>query len=71
MTDISLSDGISGNFGTSSSSSCRSKVKAMRTLEENEDNNSIDEEAQDNIVIGANADQEIVEILDEDEFSVS
>ena len=70
MTDISLSDGISGNFGTSSSSSCRSKVKAMRTLEENEDNNSIDE-AQDNIVIGANADQEIVEILDEDEFSVS
>ena len=43
----------------------------MRTLEENEDNNSIDEEAQDNIVIGANADQEIVEILDEDEFSVS
>ena len=76
MTDISISDGgISGNFGTSSSSSCRSKVKAMRTLEEDEDNNSsIDDEdhQDDNIVIGANVDgQEVVEILEEDETSVS
>ena len=47
----------------------------MRTLEENEDNNSSidDEDHQDtNIIIGANVDgQEVVEILEEDENCVS
>ena len=47
----------------------------MRTLEEDEDNNSSidDEDHQDNnIVIGANVDgQEVVEIQEEDETSVS
>ena len=47
----------------------------MRTLEEDEDNNSSidDEDHQDtNIIIGANVDgQEVVEILEEDENCVS
>ena len=44
----------------------------MRTLEEDEDNNSIEED-QDNIVIGANVGQEVDEILDDqqDDTSVS